>query len=275
MNIFSNLNISSTKREPNPQWPLTATIGLNFWSEVGSPIPMTSQWPQTAFARLLLICSLILDLSSTGLIKKRETQCFKSRKREPYPYQAQMAEFEVTSFLTRVLGVWSRMKWPQIQPSDPDRDTVPFFLIRPVLLRSRIREHINNSLAKAVWGHWEVSGIGEPTFDQKSRPIVAVRIHCGLGSLFVEQMFKFENLFILVVWIFPLFSILLSLTADNWVRKVCVPSILSLEFSKLGVPLFLMIAKIKSKNLNFFSFSTFMWEEQISLLKGCVYWTKY
>ena len=48
MNKFSNLNICSTKREPNPQWPLTATIGLNFWSEVGSPIPMTSQWPQTA-----------------------------------------------------------------------------------------------------------------------------------------------------------------------------------------------------------------------------------
>ena len=47
MNKFSNLNICSTKREPNPQWPLTATIGLNFWSEVGSPIPMTSQWPQT------------------------------------------------------------------------------------------------------------------------------------------------------------------------------------------------------------------------------------
>ena len=95
---------------------------------------------------------------------------------------------------------------------------------------------------EAVWGHWEVIGIGEPTSDQKLRPIVAVRGHCGLGSLFVEQMFKFENLFILVVWIFPLFSILLSLTADNWVRKVCVPSILSLEFSKLGVPLFLMIA---------------------------------
>ena len=87
MNKFSNLNICSTKREPNPQWPLTATIGLNFWSEVGSPIPMTSQWPQTAFARLLLICSLILDLSSTGLIKKRGTQCFKSRKREPYPWR--------------------------------------------------------------------------------------------------------------------------------------------------------------------------------------------
>ena len=110
MNKFSNLNICSTKREPNPQWPLTATIGLNFWSEVGSPIPMTSQWPQTAFARLLLICSLILDLSSTGLIKKRGTQCFKSRKREPYPYQAQMAEFEVTSFLIRLLELWSRMR---------------------------------------------------------------------------------------------------------------------------------------------------------------------
>ena len=110
MTKFSNLNICSTKREPNPQWPPTATIGLNFWSEVGSPIPMTSQWPQTAFARLLLICSLILDLSSTGLIKKRGTQCFKSRKREPYPYQAQMAEFEVTSFLIRLLGVWSRIR---------------------------------------------------------------------------------------------------------------------------------------------------------------------
>ena len=113
-----------------------------------------------------------------------------------------------------------------------------------VLLRSRIREHISNNLVKAVWGHWEVIGIGEPTSDQKLRPIVAVRGHCGLGSLFVEQMFKFENLFILVVWIFPLFSILLSLTADYWVRKVCVPSILSLEFSKLRVPLFLMIAAL-------------------------------
>ena len=45
-----------------------------------------------------------------------------------------------------------------------------------------------------------------------------------------------------VVWIFALFSLLVCLTADNWVRKVCVPSILSLEFSKSGVPLFLMIA---------------------------------
>ena len=107
---FSNLKVCSTKREPNPQWPLTATIGLNFWSEVGSPIPMTSQWPQTAFARLLLICSLILDLSSTGLIQKRGTQCFKSRKREPYPYQALMAEFEVTSFLIRPQELWSRMR---------------------------------------------------------------------------------------------------------------------------------------------------------------------
>ena len=156
------------RRNPLWQWPLTATIGLNFWSEVGSSIPMTSQGPQTTFARLLLLIwgYLILDQSSRSLIKK-----------------------EVT-------------------------------------------------LSSAI------IGIGEPTSDQKLRPIVAVRGHCGLGSLFVEQMFKFENLFILVVWIFPLFSILLSLTADNWVRKVCVPSILSLEFSKLGVPLFLMIAAI-------------------------------
>ena len=44
---------------------------------------MTSQWPQMAFARLLHICSLLLDLSSTGLIKERGTQCFSSRKREP------------------------------------------------------------------------------------------------------------------------------------------------------------------------------------------------
>ena len=63
-----------------------------------------------------------------------------------------------------------------------------------------------------------------------------------LGSLFVEQMIGFENLVILIVWIFPLLSILLSLTADNWFRTDCVPSILSHEFSKLGVPLFSMIA---------------------------------
>ena len=80
---------------------------------------------------------------------------------------------------------------------------VPLFLIRPVLLRSKRREHIRNSkkrgCLRSLGGHWEVIGIGEPTSDQKLRPIVAVRGHCGLGSLFVEQMFKFENLFILVV----------------------------------------------------------------------------
>ena len=43
--------------------------------------------PQTAFARLLLICSPILDLNSTGLIKKRGTQCFISSKRESYPWR--------------------------------------------------------------------------------------------------------------------------------------------------------------------------------------------
>ena len=96
MNKFSNLNICSTKREPNPQWPLTATIGLNFWSEVGSPIPMTSQWPQTAFTRLLLICFLILDLSSTSPKKRtKRTQDtilsaldnFVSRLTDLYPSQ--------------------------------------------------------------------------------------------------------------------------------------------------------------------------------------------
>ena len=107
MNKFSNLNICSTKREPNPQWPLTATIGLNFWSELGSPIPMTSQWPQTTFARLLLIWSPILDLSSTGLIKKRGTQCFKSRKREPC----------TTHFLYRILD---SKKTSRFQFSVPD-----------------------------------------------------------------------------------------------------------------------------------------------------------
>ena len=35
------------------------------------------------FFWLFLICSLLFDLSSTGLIKKRGTQCFSSRKREP------------------------------------------------------------------------------------------------------------------------------------------------------------------------------------------------
>ena len=139
MNKFSNLNICSTKREPNPQWPLTATIGLNFWSEVGSPIPMTSQWPQTAFARLLLICSLILDLSSTGLIKKRGTQCFKSRKREPYPYQAQMAEFEVTSFLIRLLGLWSRKGEPYTNDLHQPWFEVTIFLIWVLLHWSRRR----------------------------------------------------------------------------------------------------------------------------------------
>ena len=33
---------------------------------------------------LFILCSLLLDLSSTGLIKDRGTQCFISRKREPH-----------------------------------------------------------------------------------------------------------------------------------------------------------------------------------------------
>ena len=45
---WPNLHIWSTKREPIPQWPPTASYSYNFWSWVGSPIPMTSQWPQTA-----------------------------------------------------------------------------------------------------------------------------------------------------------------------------------------------------------------------------------
>jgi hypothetical protein len=101
---FSNLNICSTKREPNLQWPLTATMGLNFWSKVGSPIPMNSQWPQTAFARLFLICSLLLDLSSTGLIKKEGTQCFKSSKRESYPNELRQPLFG--------LNLWSEVGSP-------------------------------------------------------------------------------------------------------------------------------------------------------------------
>ena len=36
---------------------------------------------------LFLICSLLFDLSSTGLIKKRGTQCFISSKRESYPWR--------------------------------------------------------------------------------------------------------------------------------------------------------------------------------------------
>ena len=43
-------------------------------------LPMTSN---SLFFWLFLIYSLLFDLSSTGLIKKRGTQCFSSRKREP------------------------------------------------------------------------------------------------------------------------------------------------------------------------------------------------
>ena len=43
-------------------------------------LPMTSN---SLFFGLFLIGSLLFDLSSTGLIKKRGTQCFSSRKREP------------------------------------------------------------------------------------------------------------------------------------------------------------------------------------------------
>ena len=32
---------------------------------------------------------------------------------------------------------------------------VPLFLIRPVLLKSKRREHIRNSKKEAVWGHWD------------------------------------------------------------------------------------------------------------------------
>ena len=73
---------------------------------------MTSQWPQTASFWLLILCSLLLDLSSTGLIKDRGTKCFISRKREPHPTKPQKAEYEVTSFLIRFLGLWSRKGEP-------------------------------------------------------------------------------------------------------------------------------------------------------------------
>ena len=105
--LFNKKGTQSTMTSYSYNWP-QFLIRSRF--TYPNDLPMTSQWPQTAFARLLLICSLILDLSSTGLIKKRGTQCFKSRKREPYPYQAQMAEFEVTSFLIRLLELWSRMR---------------------------------------------------------------------------------------------------------------------------------------------------------------------
>ena len=59
---------------------------------------------------LFILCSLLLDLSSTGLIKERGTQCFISRKREPHPSKPQKAEFEVTCILIRFLGLLSRIR---------------------------------------------------------------------------------------------------------------------------------------------------------------------
>ena len=72
-------------------------------------LPMTSN---SLFFSLLILCSLLFDLSSTGLIKDRGTKCFISRKREPHPTKPQKVEYEVTSFLIRFLWLWSRKGEP-------------------------------------------------------------------------------------------------------------------------------------------------------------------
>ena len=100
---------------------------------------MTSQWPQTASFWLLILCSLLLDLSSTGLIKDRGTKCFISRKREPLPTKPQKAEFEVTSFLIRFLGLWSRKGEPYTNDLYQPWFEVTFFLIWVLLHWSRRR----------------------------------------------------------------------------------------------------------------------------------------
>ena len=46
---FSQKFIASDQKQGNKiLMTSSATMGLNFWSKIGSPIPMTSQWPQTA-----------------------------------------------------------------------------------------------------------------------------------------------------------------------------------------------------------------------------------
>ena len=46
---FSQEFIASDQKQGNKiLMTSSATMGLNFWSKIGSPIPMTSQWPQTA-----------------------------------------------------------------------------------------------------------------------------------------------------------------------------------------------------------------------------------
>ena len=49
---------------------------------------------------LFLICSLLFDLSSTGLIKKRGTQCFISRKREPCTNDLHQPQFLIKNRFT-------------------------------------------------------------------------------------------------------------------------------------------------------------------------------
>ena len=104
---FSQEFVASDQKQGNKiLMTSSATMGLNFWSKIGSPIPMTSQWPPNDLKQplflLFLIYSLLFDLSSTGLIKKRGTQCFISSKGEPYPYQAQgWGTFESQTFESR------------------------------------------------------------------------------------------------------------------------------------------------------------------------------
>ena len=111
---------------------------------------------------------------------------------------------------------------------------------------------------EAVWGHWEVIGIGEPIFDQKLRPIVAEEVIKILFPCFWSDAInscenpkskKYKKKIWKVETSFHFHS--QQLTEVNCCAcvalqhmQLCVPSILSWTSGKPEVPCFLMIAFI-------------------------------
>ena len=170
-----------------------------------------------------------------------------------------------------VWGHWDRWTyfWSKIEADEGHWCRVPFFLKWSIGFPSfwsdqyysdQKEGNISETAKKeAVWGHWEVIGIGEPIFDQKLRPIVAEEVIKILFPCFWSDAInscenpkskKYKKN--LKSWdILPLlqsavdWSQLLTFSAACVAlqhMQLCVPSILSVTSGKPEVPCFLNIA---------------------------------
>ena len=111
---------------------------------------------------------------------------------------------------------------------------------------------------EAVWGHWEVIGIGEPIFDQKLRPIVAEEVIKILFPCFwsdainscenpkskkykkKSEKMRHPSTSTVSSWLKSTADFLSCIALQH--MQLCVPSILSWTSGKPKVPCFLMIA---------------------------------